>query len=313
MKKDYDKALTRLVGILTKLSNNEMPTTKELADEYGVSVRTIQKDIKNHLYNYPIVKDSQHRYKFEYGYSLKRTNLSHDEMVFLNLALTQFEDVEDIDKIKDSIYKKIINKNFYSPYFIKQEDLEDIDLDSALITELEEIISSKNISHITFTNTKRTLELYKIAAFDGFWYLLAKDIDENKVKVFKLSDIKKIVKTNRYHKTSQHYIENVLGNVHSAFFEDGNSFVVKVKVYKEIAIYFKNKDFLESQNIEKEYEDGSLIVTFSVTHDEDIDNIIKSWLPHIEVLEPQRYKNKLLKELKDYTDKLLANQRVRLV
>jgi len=36
MKKDYDKTLTRLVGILTKLSNNESPTSKELADEYNL-------------------------------------------------------------------------------------------------------------------------------------------------------------------------------------------------------------------------------------------------------------------------------------
>lgn len=307
MKKDYDKTLTRLVGILTKLSNGEMPTSKELADEYNVSVRTIQKDIKERLYYYPIIKDKEHRFRFEYGYSLKRTTLTNDEMIFLNLALTQFEDVDDIDKVKDSIYKKIINKNFYSPYFIKQDDLEDLDIESPFISQLEQIIEDKEIAIITFTNQQKELELYKIAAFDGFWYLLAKDIEAQKVKVFRLSDIKHIEKTSRYHHTTDKYIEEVLGRVHSAFFEDGNSFDVEVKVYKEIAIYFKNREFLESQEIVKEQEDGSLIVRFSVTHDEDIDNIIKSWLPHIEVLKPERYRKKLLNELKNYIKNLEAN------
>jgi predicted DNA-binding transcriptional regulator YafY len=307
MKKDYDKTLTRLVGILTKLSNNEMPTSKELADEYNVSVRTIQKDIKEKLYYYPIVKDAQHRYRFEYGYSLKRTTLTNDEMIFLNLALTQFEDVDDIDKVKDSIYKKIINKNFYSPYFIKQNDLEDLDIDSPFISQLEQIIEEKEIVTITFTNQKKDLELYKIAAFDGFWYLLAKDIESQKVKVFRLSDIKHIQKRSCYHHTTDKYIEEVLGRVHSAFFEDGNSFNVEVKVYKEIAIYFKNREFLESQEILQENEDGSLIVRFTVTHDEDIDNIIKSWLPHIEVIKPQRYREKLLNELKTYIQRVETN------
>ena len=307
MKKDYDRTLSRLIGILTKLSNNEMPTAKELAKEYNVSVRTIQKDIKEKLYYYPIVKNKQHQLMFEYGYSLKRTNLSDEEMVFLELALSQFEDVDDIDKIKDSIYKKIINKKFYSPYFIKQDDIEDIDIDSPLISQLERLIEDKEIVTVTFTNTQVTLELYKIAAFDGFWYLLAKDTDANKVKVYKLSQIKHIEPTATYHTTTQEYVSKILGKVHSAFFEDGNSFEVEVKVYKEVAIYFKSKEFLESQKILQEYEDGSLHVSFTVTHDEDIDNIIKSWLPHIEVIKPLRYKKKLLEELKDYINKIEAN------
>jgi len=306
MKKDYDKTLTRLIGILTKLSNGETPTSKELAEEYNVSIRTIQKDIKERLHYYPIVKDKEHRYHFEYGYSLKRTTLTDDEMIFLNLALTQFEDVDDIDKVKESIYKKIINKNFYSPYFIKQDDLEDLDIDSPFISQLEQIIEDKEVVKISFTNQTRELELYKIAAFDGFWYLLAKDIEEQKVKVFRLSDVKKVEKTGRYHHTPNSYIDGVLGRVHSAFFEDGNLFDVEVKVYKEIAIYFKKREFLESQEILEEYADGSLRLKFSVSHDEDIDNIIKSWLPHIEVLKPQRYREKLLNELKSYIKKVEA-------
>jgi len=306
MKKDYDKTLTRLTSMLTKFSNDERLSSKELAEEFNVSVRTIQKDIKERLYNYPIEKDSEHRYGFLNGYSLKRTTLTNDEMVFLNLALSQFEDVDDIDKIKDSIYKKIINKNFYSPYFIKQDDLEDLDINSPFISQLERFIEDKEIVCIEFTNQTKELELYKIAAFDGFWYLLAKDIEEVKIKVFRLSDIKKVVETERYHKTSNKYIEQVLDHVYSAFFEDGNSFDVEIKVDKEIAIYFKHRAFLESQEILQKYQDGSLKVRFTVSNDEDIDNIIKSWLPNIEILKPQRYRDKLFHELKNYIKKIEA-------
>lgn len=303
-KKDYDKTLSRLINTLTKLSDGEMPTSKELAEEFGVSVRTIQKDIKERLCYYPITKSNDHRYSFSYGYSLKQTSLTNDEMIFLNLALTQFKDVDDIDKIKDNIYKKIINKKFYSPYYIKQDDLEDIDIESPFISKLESIIEDKEIVKIDFTHETKELELYKIAAFDNFWYIFAKDIESNKIKTFQLSQIKKLHPTGKYHKTSNSYIDGVLENVHSAFFEDGNSFKVVVKVYPEIAIYFKNREFLQSQNIETENDDGSLIVSFEVSHDEDIDNIIKSWLPHIEILEPTRFREKLHNELKDYLDKV---------
>ena len=114
-KKDYDKTLSRLINILTKLSNKELPTSKELALEYNVGVRTIQKDISERLLYYPIVKNKQHQYRFEYGFTLKQTTLTNDELIFLNLALSQFDNVDDIDKIKESIvstkltpYKNII-------------------------------------------------------------------------------------------------------------------------------------------------------------------------------------------------------------
>lgn len=298
--KDYDKTLTRLLGILTKLANQDLPTTKELAQEYNVSVRTIQLDINRRLYNYPIVKRSDHRYMFEYGFTLKDVSLTNDELVFLNLALSQFEDVDDIDKVTESIYKKLIHQKVRSPYYIKQDDIEDLDIDSPLISQLEEYITAQDIVQIEFTNTTKELELYKIAAFDGFWYLFAKDLEDNKTKTFQLSQIKKIVLLEKKHTTSVEEIEKILEHVHSAFFEDGNLFRVVIKVYPEVAIYFKNRKFLESQKIEKEHTDGSLEVSFEVTNDEDIDNIIKSWLPHVEILKPQSFREKLLYELETY-------------
>jgi len=45
MVKEYDKILFRLTDILTKLSNGETPSLQELAHEYNVSVRTLQRDI----------------------------------------------------------------------------------------------------------------------------------------------------------------------------------------------------------------------------------------------------------------------------
>jgi len=43
-----------------------------------------------------------------------------------------------------------------------------------------------------------------------------------------------------------------------------------------------------------------------VSHDEDIDNIIKGWIPHVEILEPVRFREKMLGELREYVKKLEA-------
>ena len=303
-KKDYDKTLRRLTQILSKLSYDERPNTKELAQEFNVSVRTIQKDIKDNLCEFPIVKDSNGKFMFHDGFSLNRSILDNDEMVFLKVALSQFNDVRNIDKIKHRIFQKLSTKNFYNPYYIKQDDIEDLDIDSDFIERLERQINNQEILKLTLLTRVIEVEAYKIVNFDGFWYLFAKDLDDLKIKTFKLSEIKKVVFTQRYYKLTPQEIEIILDRAHSAFYSDGNSFEVIIKVDKEIAIYFKSKDFLESQNILEEYDDGSLKVSFEVSHDEDIDNIIKAWLPHVEVLEPLRFKNKLLNELETYIQKV---------
>jgi predicted DNA-binding transcriptional regulator YafY len=54
MKHDYDRTVTRLITILSKFSHNEIVNPKDLAEEFNVSVRTIQKDLKEKLMpNFP--------------------------------------------------------------------------------------------------------------------------------------------------------------------------------------------------------------------------------------------------------------------
>jgi predicted DNA-binding transcriptional regulator YafY len=303
-KEKYDKALTRLIGILTKLSNDERYNTKELALEYNVSERTIQKDIYQRLNYFPIVKDNDGYFIFEYGFTLNKSLLSSDEMMLVSLALSQFEDVSDFDKLTNSALQKLLSPSTFNPYFVKQDDIEDINIESNLIEELEESIRYQN--HILIQGTRGDIEVepYKIAAYDGIWYLVAKDEADQKTKTFMLSRIKKIKTLPNKHKVTQKYVEQLLDKTHSAWFEDGNCFEVVVKVYPQIAHYFKQKDFLQSQKVLEELDDGSLLVSFEVSHYEDIDNIIKAWIPDIEVIEPIEYKEKIKKDLEEYLKRI---------
>ena len=300
MKKDYDKTLTRLITTLTKISNNERPDTKELAIEFNVSVRTIQKDIKDRLRDFPIEKDENGKFKFEDGFSLDKTFLEHKEAMFVALAVSQFENVRDINRIKDNVISKITTPGFYNPYFIKHNALENLETNSPLTKILENSIKHRNVLLLDLRHKKVEVEPYKIANFDGFWYLFGKELEDNKVKTYMLKNIYKATVLDKHFQTSTEQIEQVLNHVHSAWFDDGEAYTVKIQVEPEVAHYFKNKEFLQSQEITKEYSDGSLEILFEITHFEDIDNIIKAWLPHVKVLEPLEYKEAIRKELEDY-------------
>lgn len=69
-KKEYDKALFRLISILRMLSCNQKPTVSELATEFNVTIRTIQKDIYQRLSDFHITKDANGKLIFMGDFSL---------------------------------------------------------------------------------------------------------------------------------------------------------------------------------------------------------------------------------------------------
>jgi len=57
-KHDYDKKLFRLINILAKLYRKEIFTNEDLAREYNVSTRTIQRDLNERLIYFPIYQEN---------------------------------------------------------------------------------------------------------------------------------------------------------------------------------------------------------------------------------------------------------------
>jgi predicted DNA-binding transcriptional regulator YafY len=297
--KSHDTTVTRLILILSKLDENEKPTQSELASEFGVSLRTIQRDIGRLCY-FPIEKTDDGKLYFTEGFSLKRTSFQEIEMVLMSLSLSMIMEVSpNFSKTAHSLLSKLLIPNYSTPYLIKQDPFESIDMDSKNINELEFAIKNKRNTSIAIDKKIYSVEPYKIVSFDEIWYLFAKDIDSNKIKTFFISDIKEVdysIKTFKLKKS----IDSILENVHTAWFEYGVQFEVKIKVMQPIAHYFKRKKHLVSQEILKEHTDGSLEISFQVSSDEEVDNVIKAWLPHIVIISPKRMKDKIQIELKEY-------------
>lgn len=298
--KNSDKVLTRLVIILQKLSNYELPTRVELMEEFNVSSKTIQRDINERLCYFPIEENSLKQLKFIDGFSLNKTSLKENEMLFIYLSLSQIKDINNnFEKITYNIFTKLLTPTFNSPYHIKAKAFESIDMDSPLLNNIEKAIEYKNRLTIKLENRSIEIEPYKVVSFDGIWYLFGKDLDDEKIKtvfIHEIIDMK--IKAEKFQLDKP--IDSILENVHSAWFEDGNYMEVKVKVNSNIAFNFKLKNILPSQKILEEFDDGSLLIQFGVTTEEDIDNILKAWIPDIEIISPQKYRNNFVEELKEY-------------
>lgn len=286
--------------ILTKLSNNERPTLKELAEEFNVGIRTIQRDVYQRLIYFPIEKNKLSQLKFIDGFTLDRCALDNEEMHLLYLAMSQVKDMSQSFETKiDHLLSKLLNPGFSTPYFIKPHTYESIDTKNSVLKDLEYSIQNFYFLNIEYNNIISYVKPYKIVNLDGIWHLLARDMKDQKIKTYIISHIKELIVSQEQYKIETD-IDTVLKNVHSSWFEDGNTIEVKIRVRKNIAYYFKLKNVLPTQKILTENSDGSLDISFQVTHKEDIDNIIKSWLPDIKVIEPKEYRKNLQKELENY-------------
>ena len=297
----HDKFFARSILLLQELSEHGTKKVNELAEMFGVSKRTIYRDIER-LHFFPIeLEKGEGIVRIAEGFTLENPKFQDYDLIVAELAFNSLEGMdEQINKHLNSLRAKILNPLFVSPYNIKSELFEKIDMDSELLNKIEDAIRKKNVAHVSSNENISVVKPYKVVAFDGIWYLLAKDTADNKIKTYLISSIKEFRAIAQVFTDEYVNVDKLLQNVHTAWFVDGNSFEVHVKVSAEIAHFFELKKHLISQKIIKKNDDGSLLLSFEVSHDEDVDNLIKAWLPHIEIIAPKRLRKKLKAELEAY-------------
>lgn len=300
-----NKVEKRLKYIIRYIEKHPNCTTIQLAEKFNVSERAIQFDLKYLREEWQGGKLTSTR-----GLHCVKINdetldkaLELKKKTFIKLALEAMEDLSDLSQDHENIEKELNLENLNTPYFIKAEEYEDLNTNDLEIKDLQDAIVQDYIIDFQYRETYYHVEPYRLVNFDGIWYLYGRDIEEeneNDHKTWLLQDIDKVeVYYGKTHKKSDDEIEEELDNADDASFIPDYQFDVVVKVSAVIAKIIRRKYFLPKQKI-KTLSDGSLIVTSSVSTYDAIDPEIKSWIPYIEVLEPEEYRLKFKKELSEY-------------
>jgi len=79
---------------------------------------------------------------------------------------------------------------------------------------------------------------------------------------------------------------------------------IVLQIAREIAGYFKRRKLIANQVIEKELEDGCLIVSAKVGHENQVLPIVRYWIPHIRVISPEGLQKELEKDLRKYLERV---------
>lgn len=304
-KHDYDKALTRLVTILTKLYNGDQLSVKDLAEEFNVCNRTIQRDFNERLISFPIYQEKR-LWKMQDGFKLEKTTSIEDQVV-LDIMEKLVDGVGDKFSSKAKALLSKIKNDEVNPIYAKL-DMEDIGDKLEIVQELESAIKSKYIVTCKYKmKESRTYSLnikpLKIVNFEGFWYLIALDInDKDRLKKYYLKNIFNIKKTETSFNIDSK-LEELLKNSISIWFQENiEPFEVKINVSNVVSKYVQRKPIAPTQIVESVYEDGSMDIVVKVTHEMEVLPLVKYWIPYMKVLEPKWIDEIITKDLKNYLE-----------
>lgn len=78
---------------------------------------------------------------------------------------------------------------------------------------------------------------------------------------------------------------------------------IVLKISPEISGYFKRRKLIANQVIEKELEDGGLIVSTKVGHVNQVVPIVRYWIPHIRIISPEVLQKEIEQELRGYLER----------
>ena len=295
MKHDYDKILYRLTSILSRLYQGEKLQAKDLADEYNVSLRTIQRDFKERLLSFPIFYENK-QWQMEKDFKLDKS-LSLKDTITLDILEDFSKSLGDgFHSQSTTILNKLKNRT-YSPIFTKL-NMEDISGEFESMIAYEEAILSKNSIKIKYTTDKKVSEVkinpIKIVNFEGLWYLVATD-ENNKLKSYYLKNatLLKVYKSNF---TISKKVEDILDNAISIWFSDNEPFEVIMEIDNHVAKFFKQKPISLTQTILCE-DETKITISVMATSDFEIIPIVKSWIPFIKVTSPTRIQEKVKEEV----------------
>jgi predicted DNA-binding transcriptional regulator YafY len=147
-----------------------------------------------------------------------------------------------------------------------------------------------------------TLKPLKIVNFKGYWYLLAMDARNDEIKKYLLRKISNI-KTEEESFTPPENLDEALSRALAVWFEPGaEPFEVRLFVDDYAAKYFRTKPIAPTQTILGEDSDGSIELSVTITHAMELIPLIKQWMPHIRVLEPEWLEEKIRQDVKAWLE-----------
>ena len=287
---EHDKLATRLSLIIYKLNQGERLTIESLANEFSVSKRTIERDMNRFSY-FDIKKEGKEFFLDEIAVGKLNFNDIKNFAIFSGIKSLY-------PSLTNQFLKDILNDKINRAYLIQNSGFEDIQEKQQLFESLSTaILDEKTISFI-YNDKSRVVNPYKLINTNGIWYLSA--TENNTIKTYTFSKIKSIKISNDKFIVDKNILKEIEKSEINFLSKDSKE--VHLKIQNSAKEYFLRKKVLSNMKIIDNI-DEYFVVSTNVSFDDEILNIVKQWIPYIEIVKPIELQEKLEYILKKYLTK----------
>ncbi|STZ64325.1 DeoR-like helix-turn-helix domain [Moraxella lacunata] len=291
MSNKHERLADRFADIFIRLNSNETLNTKALADEYGVCDKTIRRDLARMECYLPLVRERGAVYLD----NTRRFDLTHKEFGELIKLIGIHHLLPNMDI---GFLRELIKQKSDSSYHIHHYTYENSQAFDEMMKQLDSAINNRQIIHCRYDNKERTIYPYKLIFKEGFWYLVG--VENDQLKSYRLSKINDLI-INKEYFDSNDKIDTLINNNDSIWLGQ-KEITVLINVSSKVISYFKQRQILPKQSIIAKQANGDWLIQSTVWHYDELSPIIRCWIPHLTIIEPKEWQDRLEGELRSYLD-----------
>ncbi len=282
-----EKLAWRLSHILARLHQGDVIDKHQLAQDFEVDVRTIERDLGERLKGIAERAPAGH---WQLSHTARSTvpvqhlqgyaRLSGTENLFPDNSLPYLLGQLEVKEPRRSARVQPV----------PHEDLRKL---SPLFAQLQAAIEQHQECQFSYKDKPRRAQPYRLIHKNGVWYLAAEEAGRLKnFSVALLQDLQ-VQTGSRFAPNAAH--QDYINAKDDIWFTE-NTTEVLLRVAPEAAHYFARRQLLPQQQ-QRVDADGSLPVTTAINHINQLLPVVRYWLPHVRIVQPLQWHEALVAEL----------------
>ena len=287
----HERLAERLANILTKLNAGHSLGVLDLAQEFQVSTRTIERDFDRLNSYLPLIQDqTTKKYSVDSVY-LGRFKLQDIQNFAYLSGVGQL-----YPSLEMSFLKALLDERSSQIFSAKGYYFENARQFAEHFQVFSDVIYQRKKISFVYNDVTRVVEPYRLIHFQGNWFLAA--VQRSELRAFRLSKINHV----ELMRDSFNHNPQVLAQLkeEEGIWFGGEKQDVLFSVHPEVAHHFKERKLLPEQHIEQEEETGALTIRCKIRHEKQLLPLVRYWIPHIKIVQPAHLQKKLEQDLQHY-------------
>ena len=300
----------RLLEIYTMIAKKQYPSTSTLMERFGVTERSIYRYLEQINLIDAIEFDRENNgYRFTHGDRIKKLRLGDQELITL---FTAGEALSHLGAAFRNNFQVLLDKMFSVtgmpvnrekvPIIVKTPDasinerVQNHLMTISLCTKEKRSVSMVYRAHKTKEAIERIVDPYGLVFFEGVWVLIGYCHLRKGIRSFAIDRIIDLKERFLYFEIRggfdlEEYISSSWGIIH----EEPVKITVRFK--SDVAEFILRKEKWHPSEQRKVLPNGGIELTFAIAGVNEIKHWIYSWLPNVEVIEPDWLRKQIRKEL----------------